>query len=56
MGTKQYYYIDYKLFVDTVKWRIHQMEEIFKEKKENVNQINLLFLIEWIQYIKKIYI
>ncbi|ORX79102.1 hypothetical protein BCR32DRAFT_294637 [Anaeromyces robustus] len=35
MGTKQYYYIDYKLFVDTVKWKIHQMTKKISEKREN---------------------
>jgi len=33
--TKQYYYIDYKLFVDTVKWKIHQMTKKINEKREN---------------------
>jgi len=41
MQTKQYHYIDYKLFVDTVKWKIHQMTEKINEKRENVI-INLL--------------
>jgi len=35
MQTKQYHYIDYKLFVDTVKWKIHQMTEKINEKREN---------------------
>jgi len=34
MGTKQYHYIDYKLFVDTVKWKIHQMTKKIREKGE----------------------
>jgi len=35
MGTKQYHYIDYKLFVDTVKWKIHQMTMKINEKRES---------------------
>lgn len=35
MGTKQYHYIDYKLFVDAVKWKIHQMEMKINEKRES---------------------
>jgi transcription initiation factor TFIIE subunit alpha len=35
--TKRYHYIDYKLFVDTVKWKIHQMtEEINKKRKSEL--------------------
>jgi len=33
--TKRYHYIDYKLFVDTVKWKIHQTEEEIKKKRKS---------------------
>jgi len=33
MGTKQYHYIDYKLFVDAVKWKIREMTKKINEKK-----------------------